>query len=304
MAAYLFGGTAALGAAAYLVIYLYRWQWQRTILCGVLLLVVEVMLLGLALLDRVGRLERRLREGDLRHEEARERLRQDILAELRGAPGDHRPAPRFAWLLDRRGEIDRTFVFVPVLMATGVALSGIAWLVERVAGATVRPAADRRLAGRLAPLAAPPGGPTAGASELPPGPLDTRRRWPRAAGWLLLALTGLGLFHALAELTETRPPERGGETATSVLFRVEGNDVDGDRAVLVVRQHWERCRDATAVPLQRAGLAALDDDLFAATVHPSLSAHDVHRLLGCLEDAAVDRMRLRIVGSGSIGASG
>ncbi|MDT0318267.1 hypothetical protein [Streptomyces millisiae] len=308
LAAYLFGGAAALGAAAYLVIYLYRWQWQRTILCGVLLLVVEVLLLGLALLDRVGRLEQRLRDGDRRQEEARERLRAELLGELRGAAaeaGARPPGPRFGWLLDDRRDAGRTFVFVPVLMATGVALSGLAWLVERVAGATVRPAAERRLAGRLAPLAAPPGGPTAGAPELPPEPLDAPRRWPRAAGLLLVALAGLGLFEALAELTETRPPERGAETATSVLFRVEGNGVDGDRVALAARQLWERCRDSTAVPLERAGLAALGDDgLFAATTYPSLSDHDTHRLLGCLEDASVDRVRLRIVGDGSIGASG
>ncbi|GAB2930860.1 hypothetical protein [Streptomyces mayteni] len=312
LAGYLFGGAAALGAAAYLVIYLYRWQWQRTIICGVLLLVVEVLLLGLAVLDRVGRLEQRLREGDLRREEAHERLRAELLAELRGpeeASGRARP-PRFAWLLD--GGVDdgrRTFVFVPVLMATGVALSGVAWLVERVAGATLRPAADRRLAGRLTPLAAPPGGPTAGtAPELPErplgGPCPARRRWPRTVGWLLAGLACVGLFEGLAELTETDPPERGAAAATSVLFEIEANGVDDGRVTLAARQLWERCRDATAVPLERAGLTDLEGGLFAATAHPSLSEHDVHRLLGCLEDASVDRVQLRIVGTGSIEASG
>ncbi|TDC71404.1 hypothetical protein [Streptomyces hainanensis] len=312
LAGYLFGGATALGAAGYLVVYLYRWQWQRALLCGVLLLVVEVLLLGLAVLDRVGRLEQRLREGDRRRDEAHERLRAELLAASRGPEvetGRSRP-PRFAWLLDHGADDGRrTFVFVPVLMATGVALSGVAWLLERVAGATVRPAADRRLAGRLTPLAAPPGGPTAGtAPELPERPLDgpsaTRRRWPRAAGWLLAGLACVGLFEGLAELTETRPPERGTAAATSVLFEIEANGVDEGRVTMAAHQLWERCRDATAVPLERAGLTALDGGLFAVTTYPSLSEHDVHRLLGCLEDVGVDRVRLRIVGTGSIEASG
>ena len=32
--AYVFGSLAAAGAGTYLVVYLYRWQWQRAILCG------------------------------------------------------------------------------------------------------------------------------------------------------------------------------------------------------------------------------------------------------------------------------
>ena len=59
--AYVFGGLAAAGAGTYLVVYLYRWQWQRAMLCGVLLLVVEVMLLGIVMLGRLSRIEERLR---------------------------------------------------------------------------------------------------------------------------------------------------------------------------------------------------------------------------------------------------
>ena len=49
-------------------------------------------------------------------------------------------------------------VFVPVLMGAGVLMSGIAWLVERVARATVRPAAERGLAAQLDGLALPANG--------------------------------------------------------------------------------------------------------------------------------------------------
>lgn len=60
--AYVFGSMAAAGAGTYLIVYLYRWQWQRAILCGILLLVVEVMLLGIVLLARLTRIEERVRK--------------------------------------------------------------------------------------------------------------------------------------------------------------------------------------------------------------------------------------------------
>ncbi|MDT0306327.1 hypothetical protein RM780_05045 [Streptomyces sp. DSM 44917] len=307
MAAYFFGGAAALGAAAYLVIYLYRWQWQRALVSGVLLLVIEVLLLGLAALDRISRLERRVREGDRRQE--------DILAQLRAAEREARRGPRvpgagpgrqrFAWLSQ---EESRTFVFVPVLMAAGVALSGLAWVVERVARATVRPAASRRLAGRLAPLAAPPGGLAGGARELPERPalgsVPARRRLLRAGAFGIAALLCVGLYSGLSALTETQPPERGGEAATSLLLSVEGNGITEARAELAAHQLWERCRDSTALPLRDAGMTPLSDGLFAATVSPSLSEHDAHRLRGCLEDTSIDRIRATVLGTGSLTAAG
>ncbi|GAA3870625.1 tropomyosin [Streptomyces sedi] len=295
-AAYLFGGVAALGAAAYLVVYLYRWQWQRTLLCGVLLLVIEVLLLGFAMLDRLGRLERRARETDRRYDEILALLRAGERERAAGRGSPERAESRFSWL-----EEERTHVFVPVLMAAGAALSGLAWVVERLARATTRPLGRRRLAGRLVPLSAPTGGAHGGvAPELAAHPPIGPPRWraPTAAG-VALALC-VGLYAVLAELTETRPPERGTETATSVLFTVTAKNIPDNRADLAAHQTWERCRDATSIPLSHAGMAALDTRLYAATVHPSLSDHDRHRLIGCLQDAGLDRVQLTVLGTGAI----
>ncbi|MEV0319494.1 hypothetical protein ACIBKX_01080 [Streptomyces sp. NPDC050658] len=294
--AYVFGGAAAAGAAGYLVVYLYRWQWQRAILCGVLLLVVEIMLLGAVLLARIARVEERLRDADRRQE--------DVLARLRAAehPGPEARTRGFRWLDD--DPADRTYVFVPVLMVTGVVLSGLAWLVQRVAALTARPAAEQRLAGRLAVLAAPP--PGTGLEDLPPpGAPRDRRGTVRLLAVAAVGAALLGsLVVGLAELTQTRAEERGGSAATSVLLRVDmrGGDATAERRSLAARQVWERCRDSTSVPLRHASLGALGDDTYAGVVRPALTGHDRMRLRGCLEDTGLDKTRLTVLAIGDADA--
>ncbi|GHB44656.1 hypothetical protein GCM10010306_042810 [Streptomyces umbrinus] len=308
--AYFFGSAAAAGAGTYVVIYLYRWQWQRAILCGVLLLVVEVMLLGIVLLGRLSRIEERMRDADRRQE--------DVLARLREK--EARPAgDRFRWLDE---PTSRTYVFVPVLMVTGVLLSGLAWIVQRIASATARPTAERRLAGRLAVLAAPDPARDADPNrmdrmdgmsgvddldDLPP--IGARgRHGRRTARVLVVSAVGAALIGALvvglADLTQTREEDAKNSEATSLLLKVDmrGTNMTAERESLAARQLWERCRDSTSVPLSRATLGTLGDGLFAGVVQPALTDHDRMRLRGCLEDTGLDRTHLTVVGIGDADA--
>ncbi|MET9560903.1 hypothetical protein [Streptomyces tauricus] len=295
--AYFFGGAAAAGAGTYVVVYLYRWQWQRAILCGVLLLVVEVLLLGIVLLGRLARIEERMRDADRRQEDVLARLREKEAPSGTGGG-------RFRWLDDEPAS--PTYVFVPVLMVTGVLLSGLAWLVQRIAAATARPTAERRLAGRLSVLAAPdPDGGTDLDDLPPPGAPRDRARTLRvlAAGVVGSALLA-ALVVGLADLTQTREEEASDSEATSLLLRVDmrGTDMTAERQSLAARQLWERCRDSTSVPLNRASLGELGDGLFAGVVRPALGDHDRMRLRGCLEDTGLDRTRLTVVGIGDADA--
>ncbi|MFG2342819.1 hypothetical protein [Streptomyces phaeochromogenes] len=309
--AYFFGSAAAAGAGTYVVIYLYRWQWQRAILCGVLLLVVEVMLLGIVLLGRLARIEERMRDADRRQE--------DVLARLREK--EARPAgDRFRWLDE---PTSRTYVFVPVLMVTGVLLSGLAWIVQRIASATARPTAERRLAGRLSVLAAP--GPARDADpngmddpdgkkdladldDLPPIGIGARGQRGRTARVLVVSAVGAALVGALvmglADLTQTREEDAKNSEATSLLLKVDmrGTNMTAERESLAAHQLWERCRDSTSVPLNRASLGTLGDGLFAGVVQPALTDHDRMRLRGCLEDTGLDRTHLTVVGIGDADA--
>lgn len=294
--AYVFGSLAAAGAGTYLVVYLYRWQWQRAMLMGVLLLVVEVLLLGIVLLGRLTRIEERLSASDLRQRELAAR-QEDALARLR-QPAVEREEARFRWLED---PADRAYVFVPVLMVTGVVLSGLAWVVQRIASATARPA-ERRLAGRLAVLTAPDPAAPDDLEDLPaPAARSSRGRTARVAvvGVLGAALLG-ALVVGLADLTQTREEERNASEATSVLVQVDmrGTDMTAERRTLAAQQVWERCRDSTSVPLRHAALGDLGDGMFAGVVRPALSDHDLMRLRGCLEDTTLERAHLTVVGIG------
>lgn len=139
------GAITLIGSGAYFFVYLYRWEWNRALTSGVIFLAVEVMLVGVMLWRRVGRLADAAAV-------APERQRR-IEARLREAP-----APRtavFDWL---RTDGSSAPVFIPILMGAGLLLSGLAWVVERLARATAGSVADPGVAATMARLGPPPGG--------------------------------------------------------------------------------------------------------------------------------------------------
>jgi len=122
----------------YFFVYLWRWEWNRAVVAGVLFLAAEVGLATVVVLNRIGRL------GEQARPETLNRIR-----ETAPPPRDH-----FAWLRPR----DELGVFVPVLMGVGAVASVLAWVVERLARATAGPALERGLAGRLAAISWPGAG--------------------------------------------------------------------------------------------------------------------------------------------------
>ncbi|WP_415947171.1 hypothetical protein [Streptomyces sp. KLOTTS4A1] len=294
---YLAGGVAAAAAAAYLFVYLYRWEWQRALTSGLLLLIVEVFLVAVVLLSRIGRLERRFDEAETRAEEVQRRLQQSREA----AP------ERFRWLstrhLDRRDDGNDTFVFVPVLMAAGAVLSVAAYVIQRVASVTGRPRAERVLAGRLANLAAPPGGIRGNAPGIEDRPAVPPSRPGRvlfrtAVGAVATALIAVLAF-VLADAVQTHPVARPDSVASTVVFRVTVRNTDSvpvhDGAA---RDLWETCLRATGAPREHAPLSGLDARVYAGVIRPALAEHDLLRLRGCLVDTTANRAQAVILGEG------
>ena len=141
----LLGALATMAASgAYVFVYLYRWEWNRALISAAIFIAAEVGLLGMRMGERLGRLERQLAAS----ERAAELRRLEVLRASAPPAGDP-----FAWL-----RVDRTNVFIPVLLGAGVVLSAVAWVVERFAQATAGRAVERGLARGLGALEPPAGG--------------------------------------------------------------------------------------------------------------------------------------------------
>ena len=141
---WLIGVVALIATAAYLFVYIYRWEWHRALLVGMLFLATLVGLCTALVMRRVGAMDERVRTmgGDPRPPGALERLR--------AAPVETQP---FRWLSP--DALDRTHIFIPVLLGGGFVVSGIAWLVERVAGGSARAGVEEELATELQEIAFP-----------------------------------------------------------------------------------------------------------------------------------------------------
>jgi hypothetical protein len=140
----LLGGITLAASGAYTFVYLYRWEWNRALMSAAIFIAAEVAVMGSLLAQRLKVVSERLDAVESPPEPRVVRLER-----IRTSA----PPPRktFAWL----SKPEQMNVFVPVLMGAGVLLSGLAWLVERIARATVTPVAERGLAAQLDGLALP-----------------------------------------------------------------------------------------------------------------------------------------------------
>jgi hypothetical protein len=151
-------GVTMVASGWYVALYLGRWEWNRAIVAGVIFLAAEVGLLGVLLLDRMARLDRRMDAYDERRAPRRAGTREaDVDPRTLQRVQESAPPPRkpFSWLDDASR---RTSVFVPVLLGAGVLLSGAAWVVERLGRLTAGSSLEHDLVRRLDSLALPPGG--------------------------------------------------------------------------------------------------------------------------------------------------
>jgi hypothetical protein len=142
---YAIGLAVLASSGAYVFIYLVRWEWNRAMFAALLFVVAEVVLLSAVVLDRLRTLSsqvERLAQQQKHDPQVLNRIRET-------APP---PSEPFAWL---KPGGDQLGVFVPVLMGAGMVLSGLAWLVERIARHTATPALERGLATQLSAFALP-----------------------------------------------------------------------------------------------------------------------------------------------------
>jgi hypothetical protein len=141
--AWLAGIGTAVAALAYMVISLNRWEWNRALFFGLIVLIAEVGLATAMVLRKLAQIQ----YGQQHPPDPA------IRAILRAS---RPPSPdRFAWLHETT---TRTNVFITFLVGGGVLLSGLAWLMDRVASKTSTPVGEQLLGRQLDAISYPQGG--------------------------------------------------------------------------------------------------------------------------------------------------
>jgi len=293
---------AAMGlvCGTYAVLYLSRWEWNRAIIAGLFFVAIEVIVVGMLLLERLRHLEERVADVIATRPAAPPAIDdgpvREALRETAAPPGDH-----FAWLRDQAG---RTNVFLPVLLGAGVLASALAWAVEHVARATLTPARERRLAVGLGPLRFPAAGLLA--EPAPVAALPRRRLRSALVGTTVVAAvvgTGIGTVAAVdyvADRTQTRPDPHVAGVDTIVHLELLGATATRDPQ-RILGHLWSTCtgpdvfRSRTlpepTVVHGRGGRVALH-------VGAHIGEHALARLRGCLNDTTLDRVQARVVHAG------
>ena len=273
---------ALAGSGVYVFVYLVRWEWNRALIAGVFFLGAEVALIGAALYEKLRSIERRMALQDV-SPKTLERIQE-------AAPEPHN---HFAWLTENRGDLN---VFVPVLMGAGLVISGLAWLVERLARATARPVLEQRLAAQMVPLALPEGGLMGRPS---PG---VQLRGAPSRQVLKKTLVALGLvfglyagIDALADLTQNRPDVLEARGSTSLVMTVNASDSDFYSPLVAARGLWNHCRGTINQSSPVPGRLRTGDGLVTLVLEPAIGENTQKRLVGCLQDATIDHVSADIL---------
>ena len=269
---------ALVASGTYVLVYLYRWEWNRALVAGVFFLAAELAIIASGIMRRLKALEDRI--DTIQPPTPTERLHQTA------------PEPRspFAWL---EPEHDRFSVFVPVLLGAGVILSLVAAGVERLAAATAGPSLERRLGRRLDAIALPAAG-FLGPPPAPPLPVPLGRRVVTAALSILAIAAAWGAVDALGDLTQDRPdPVVEGRRSTLVLdishrFNPRRSPMLAAEALFLSCRHTIGDRTTHL-------LTALPDRQVRLELDPGFGEHAGKKLMGCLSDARIDRMQARVV---------
>ena len=268
---------ALAGSGVYVFVYLVRWEWNRALIAGVFFLCAEVALIGAALYEKLRSIERRVALQDVSP------MTLERIQEAAPEPHNH-----FAWLTENRGDLN---VFVPVLMGAGLVISGLAWIVEKLARATARPVLEHRLAAQMAPLALPEGGLMGRPS---PG---VQMKGAPSRQILKKTLIGLGLvfalyagIDALADLTQNRPDTLEVRGSTQLVMTVNASDSDFYSPVVAARGLWNHCRGTINRSTPVPGRLRAGDGLVTLVLEPAIGENTEKRLVGCIQDATIDHV--------------
>lgn len=286
----LMSGVVLVASGSYVFIYLVRWEWNRALIAGLFFLAAELVLIADVLMVRFGALGSQIQEDRAREQTAA------LAARLRRNRPDT-PGP-FAWLAPDR---DRLNVLLPVLIGAGVVLSAVAYLVEQLSRVTAVPVAEHELARGLSTMALPPEGlaPLGRMPQTPPGALEPPRagwawRWFTIGG--LIAILAAGLLVGIQLLLSVPEPPDPGRAVTVDLVVMRRNLEQQDLEVGMAL--WTVCRTRIPEPVLLVSLEQADPAGSAQlrlTMSPAPGRSDTTELVGCLQDAVIERVRADVL---------
>jgi hypothetical protein len=110
-----------------------------------------------------------------------------------------------------------------------------------------------------------------------------------------LVVVTIGGLDVLADATQSRPdPVRAGEVTELVLAVDEDRFGPGEAAAAGAL--WAVCAAQTkSRPTTPDGPEALGDGRYRVVLEPAVGEHDRRKLVGCLEDLTIDRVRGNVV---------
>jgi hypothetical protein len=270
-------------SGAYLMIYLYRWEWNRAMVAGLFFVATEVAVVSRVVLGRLRHIERKL---DALTPSAEHHA--EVVHQLRAtAPPPNRS---FAWLERRNDSLN---VFVPFLLGAGVLLSAFASVVERLASVTAVPAMEHRLARRLDALALPAGGllgvePTRMPSN---HSRNITRLSVRLFAVLAIVLLTVASVNTIAEYTQDDvDPRMSGSTSVTLEIsrRNTTRSITGTAEALFIA-----CRHTVGHSHVMSDLTIVNGNA-KFLVAPAIGEHATRRFVGCLEDALFDRVSANV----------
>ena len=298
--AWLAGIGTLLTGAVYMVVSLNRWEWNRALFFGLIVLIAEVGLGHRARPAPADRLER-----------SPSSTRPSLASSA--TPGRRRRP--FAWLKESTSA--RSNVFITFLVGGGVLLSGVAWLVDRVAAHTSTPSARSNWPAELGTDQLPR---AAGCSS------TTSPRWPRTCPApttprsascsrrpaasrvshrptrLVLGLVGLvvgGLaVSALREATLSTHQAIAAGSRSRSWSRSDPRAGSGTRP----RARWSRpcsspaaSRSTPTWSASRAPRGPTTTRPYRAVLEPAMDETNRRQFRGCLEDWTLDQFLVDVV---------
>ena len=113
------------------------------------------------------------------------------------------------------------------------------------------------------------------------------RRAKRALIVLGLGAAGILAIDVIGDATQTRPDHVRDDYVSEVVFDIDTR-LQRDEGRLAAGL-WGACQN-TVTNEAPFGLERLGDDTFKVVLEPELGTHARQRLVGCLEDATIDRV--------------